>query len=85
MTQAGNLNAVERACEAYHDLFGDMYDPEASVEEWGSKRYTFQSQYFAELKRRYMEDFGRDMPADFERVAKELLSDALGGFFLVDG
>lgn len=81
-TQTDNSSAVDLACKAYHDLFGDMYDPEANVEEWNLKRYTFQKQYFDELKRRYREDWGEDMPADFERKARDILSVCFGGFFL---
>jgi len=81
-TQADNLSAIERACKAYHDLFGDMYDPEANVEEWNLTRYAFQSQYFDELRRRYREDWGKGMPAKFESEARKLLSLCFGGFFL---
>jgi hypothetical protein len=81
-TQATNFNTVERACQAYHDLFGDMYDPEADVNRWNLEREAFQAKYYAELKRRYKLDFSHDMPADMEKSTRKLLEACFGDFFL---
>jgi hypothetical protein len=80
--QLNNFSAVERACQAYHDLFGDMYDPEADVSRWNLEREAFQTRYFTELKRRYKLDFSHDMPARMEEASRKLLESCFGGFFL---
>jgi hypothetical protein len=76
---------MERACQAYHDLFGDMYDPEADVSRWNLEREAFQAKYYAELKRRYRLDFSQDMPARMEDASRKLLESCFGGFFLRPG
>jgi hypothetical protein len=50
--RSNNFGAMERACQAYHDLFGDMYDPGADVSRWNLEREAFQAKYCAELKKR---------------------------------
>jgi hypothetical protein len=80
--QANNFNTVERACQAYHDLFGDMYDPEADANRWNLEREAFQTKYYTELKRRYKLDFSHDMPAYIEKTTRELLEACFGDLFL---
>jgi hypothetical protein len=73
---------MERACQAYHDLFGDMYDPGADVSRWNLEREAFQAKYYAELKRRYRLDFSHDMPTRMEEASRKLLETFFGGLFL---
>jgi hypothetical protein len=80
--QANNFNTVEQACQAYHDLFGDMYDPDADVDRWNLEREAFQTKYYTELKRRYKLDFSHDMPADMEKTTRKLLEACFGDLFL---
>jgi hypothetical protein len=82
MPRTANSSAIEQACKTYHDLFGDMVDLEASVDEWNLKRNILQGQYFTELRRRYKEHFGQDMPAATEIEVRGLLSRFFGGLFL---
>jgi hypothetical protein len=81
-TQANDFTTVERACQAYHDLFGDMYDPEADVNKWSLEREAFQTRYFTELKRRFKLNFSDDMPAKLDEWVRKLLESCFGGFFL---
>ncbi|KAL2814665.1 hypothetical protein BJX63DRAFT_392158 [Aspergillus granulosus] len=73
---------MEKACQEYHDLFGAMEDPNASVDEWVVKCANFQERYYTELKRHYRNDWGHNMPALAETRVRRLLDQNFSGLFL---